>query len=235
VDLSLTNLRRRLRRPNRPSPSPSQSDPRPASSGLPVGRTDQWIIGWKATNLIIDPDTGEILLEQVHLDGLTSAISLDDEASCGQWSHASPHPDCRCGFNAWQSRDMALDYMRRLTLAPAPGYLVTSNLVLARVGLYGRVLEGTLMDKDDWGYRSSRQRVHSIYIPTKCGWCDQLAVMLAVGDGEHAACWNPCRPYLRPACESCAVASERSYNLASLAEAQGIKLKWLEDQPAAAV
>lgn len=220
------NRRQRQNKPLNPAPPnrPRQSS-EPIDPDLPQLHTNKWIVGWKVSNLLVSTDGKHLALEQVMQDGHIRAYSLDDTAMCNQWGHTAPDKDCACGFNAYTEPKPALDY-GKWAEKQAKWHLITRNLVLLRVGLYGRMIEGTLPRAGGWGYRSTKQRVDTICLPVKCGFCGKKATMAAAEPKEgfpHFGVYL----YLRPSCDACATPEVPHFTLPALAKVSGVKVRWI--------
>lgn len=141
------------------------------------GVSTDWIIGWKAAFLAVEPDLKTLRFRSVALSGGVS-YGVDAQAECLFHDHESPHDLCRCGYNSWHEYETALRYMRfyqALQVGPSYRYHPYINfrwsVGLLRVGAYGDVVEGTLnagYGWHQWGYRASRQRVSDIFFDGTC-------------------------------------------------------------------
>lgn len=140
---------------------------RPAPT--PPGKRHGWVIGWKTANLIVSNSGSEARFMQVVKGiGLIADYGINAEAACTQRPyHNAPSPGCGCGFNAFHEQTAARSYMAR----PWRGQHNTSNLVLLRVGLAGRIIDGTHKDNSTWGYKAQRQVVTDMFVPANCRVC----------------------------------------------------------------
>lgn len=165
---------------------------------LPSRTSTDWIIGWKASNLIVDEEDGELCFSPCVHDGLISPFRRDALADCNL-PHKAPALDHVCGFNAFHEQSDAVRYLR--AAEANPGNLVVDNLVLLRVGLHGRVIEGTYFDGKTWGYKAERQRVADVLVPRRCrgDGCHEQASCLGVRPGAGFGPFG--LEYLRPLCQ----------------------------------
>lgn len=186
------------------------SKPSPA---LPGARySNEWIIGWKVANLLLK-DNGSIAFSPLNQDGIIVPYGYDALAECAMFpGHKAPEATHHCGFNAVHERSDAEALRRSAIERPKIAY-VPQNLVLLRVGLYGRVQEGTYSNGETWGYKAERQRVANVFIPSTCGVkaCSQDSVSLGTLPKDAYAL--PGTAYLRPLCAEHISASPQPISL----------------------
>lgn len=140
-----------------------------------------WEIGWKVANLSYDTTHHVPVFFQVVTDGVISgAYRASDESECCQYAHYTPYPACRCGFNAFDQRVDALNYLHQTKMRPHSSSLYCrQSLGLIRVGLKGRVIAGTYSATDErWGYRAQTQQVTDVFLPSHCWSCSDPATHL---------------------------------------------------------
>jgi hypothetical protein len=169
-------------------------------SELPKRQSSNWLIGWKTANLVISSSTGRIGFTQVFQFNRFRAYAADDVASCLKSNHPAPDYNCHCGFNAFHDEHNARIFASQLN-DKNRGNMVSHNLVMLRVGLYGRVIEGIYQYRDDWGYKAERQRVANVFVPPTCGRlaCRRPAMWMGVLEKDKTpdiAGYS----YLRPLC-----------------------------------
>lgn len=189
-------------------------------------RSTQWVIGWKIANLIVS-NSGELGFMPLNQDGIIKSYSFDAVAECAQFpSHKAPHAGHHCGFNAYHDQSQAREHLRRAMKKPGRMY-VPENLILMRVGLYGRVQEGTYPGGEAWGYKASRQRVANVFIPRQCAYnsCHLTPTHLGVRrDDKLSPLWNA--HYLRPLCQMHVHDAEHVFNLPELTRKTGARFAW---------
>jgi hypothetical protein len=159
---------------------------------------NDWVAGWKCATLLVDDDMKTLKFEPLSFSFTGSAYGIHEQAVCYHDSpecegldHDAPHRDGRCGFNAWEDRSVAVSYatrgMHKLSKKAKSrirrGLPVWrfDNTTLLYVGLYGRVIEGSMnltQDWDKWGYRASHQVVSDVFLHDTCQMCSRPADML---------------------------------------------------------
>lgn len=200
---------------------------------LPASRTSsEWVVGWKIANLLVMPQ-GKIGFSPIRQYGIVTAYGIDATAECASMpSHKAPEATHQCGFNAFHDQAGAARYWDQAVNRPDVWY-VTDNLVMLRVGLWGRVQEGTHPDGVTWGYKASRQRVANVFVSPYCQAdnCTDEAVALGVLAKE------PGRPlpqtsYLRPMCKlHVPFSTRKALALPQLIEQTGVDFRWDNSLP----
>lgn len=184
------------------------------------------MIGWKVANLLVTPDQ-TVMFSAVNQDGIIIPYGVDDVAECTQYpSHDAPEATHHCGFNAFHERVDAEQFWQAALVRPKRAYVV-DNLVLLRVGLYGRVQEGTYPGGFNWGYKASRQRVANVFVPQQCGVdeCEEEACVLGAASSETKYAL-PGTQYLRPICISHAREAEPTLAFSALKSSTGVEFAW---------
>lgn len=157
----------------------------PRLNTLPVLREPikRWLIGWKASNLVLDVRSERIMFFRTIWDGIIENPDPPSAtAECWQFPwHNAPAHDCRCGFNAYSERSTAEAHVRHAVeerLAPRlRAGACRESIVLLRVGLKGRAIEGAYSETDTrWGYRAEMQQVTDVFIPRACQSCESAVV-----------------------------------------------------------
>ena len=196
-------------------------------------RSSEWKIGWKVANLLVDSSSTACFTSIIQ-DGIVRPYLLDDVAECTQYpSHDAPEVDHVCGFNAFLERSDAERYRRRLLTAPAHTSAHRENIVLLRVGLYGRVQEGTLFSESNiWGYKASKQRVADVFLPQRCftPGCTGQAARTGIMNNDLSTYFSGTR-FLRSLCHQHASASPYAFTPAQLSEHATAAFRWEEPQP----
>ncbi len=175
-------------------------------------RSGDWIIGWKVANLLLE-ETGGIAFSSLYQYGIITYYGYDAVAECSVFpGHKAPEATHRCGFNAMDERSDAKELRRNAIRRPSSNY-VPENLVLLRVGLYGRVQEGTYPDGRTWGYKAERQRIANVFIPQACGVKNCSADSVSLGTLVTDVYALPGTAYLRPLCAEHISASPQPISL----------------------
>lgn len=219
----------KLRRPkrHRESETAQAGD----ASPIPNRRTStEWMIGWKIANLLVTPD-GTIMFSALNQDGIITPYGIDGVAECTQYPwHDAPEATHHCGFNAFHERVGAEQFWQTALARPKHMYVV-DNLVLLRVGLRGRVQEGTYPGGTRWGYKASHQRVADVFVPRRCGidGCEEQACALGVSSSETTYAL-PGTQYLRPVCATHATETTLRLTFSELNSRTGIAFAWTAPQ-----
>lgn len=151
------------------------------------GVSQEWVIGWKAAFASVTADLRTIRFKAVIKYSCTYGVEARAICRAPHRTHAAPDDQCRCGFNAWDSADLAVMYLydhrafldksaSRFETSPPLGW--SRSLTVLRVGLYGDVIEGTLdagENWDKWGYRASDQLTTDVFFSGHCAACGDQA------------------------------------------------------------
>jgi hypothetical protein len=189
--------------------------------------SSEWIIGWKVANLIITPDR-QIMFEPVVQNGIIRAIAIDAVAECGQYTHPALTTWCHCGFNAFETREDAERIWSFYSSQPR-SFNVTKNVMMLRVGLYGRVLEGSHGNGYKWGYRAAQQRAANVFVPRWCGapGCSERAIALGLAPGELSYAL-PGTDYFRPLCDLHSSQSSYALKLEEATRKTDVEFLWYD-------
>lgn len=157
-----------------------------------TGVSREWIIGWKAVNVVLASDGQTLKFRSIVMGGPTYNVSA--KAQCLLYSnrHNAPVDNCKCGFNAWHDSRYAMKYFDfyrwmqgryayRTLIQALPNFIGSSALM--RVGLSGDVVEGTIdagKEWQEWGYRASHQIVTDVFFDESCAICDKKAKKICV-------------------------------------------------------
>lgn len=196
------------------------------------------IIGWKVAHSYVRlADLSVIRFSPMSFRDTTYGI--EDKALCHGHKHvaSAPHLHCVCGFNAWDDEATSLRYMfavqrvheeRLQTSSPELRERV-ANWTMLRVALFGHVIEGTLSatNIDDFGYRSSNQRVLDIFFEDRCAMCENKTTQLAALETESFSPFfaGDCRR-LRPLCTMHLNETHITLELATLEKRNNVKIHW---------
>lgn len=154
------------------------------------GISRDWIIGWKAVNVVLSSNYKNLKFRSIVMGGPTYAVSSQAQCLLYNKRHNAPEDNCKCGFNAWHDPQYAMKYfdfyswmqqrcVYRTPIHSLPNFIGSSALV--RVGLSGDVIEGTInagYDWQEWGYRASHQVVTDIFFDEYCTVCNEKAVSI---------------------------------------------------------
>jgi len=162
-----------------------------------------WDYGYKISNVYVKDDLKTLMFSST-IPTLTDFYGVDSFARCRNGCPVTPNEYCRCGFNAWHDDDIALLYLvdkwrRRYELR-------ADSMVMQRVGLCGRVFEGT-MDAAEWtywGYRAAQQRVLDVFFGPLCMYvwdCCREAVYLGAFGNAHDPRRKEHLRKLKPVCD----------------------------------
>lgn len=203
------------------------------------GVSSDWVIGWKGAYASVASDLRTLKFKPLVVN--LGVYGVDDKAACfgSRPKHIVPADYCHCGFNAWSSKEHALQYvalrqileeknMRRIGRIP-PSYGWFRSVVLLRVGIYGDVIEGTLdagKNWNKWGYRASHQRVADVYLDDRCAACDAKAHYICAMSKAYTRSHEllPLRSY----CSEHAQYGGYILQISRLAEYNNISIHWGE-------
>lgn len=164
----------------------------------------RYIVGWKIANPLINIATGALTIYPAFVtSNATITYGVEATARCNYYPHEAPFHGCFCGFNAYDERDTA---EVRLSFDPLSNGMCRQSLSLMRVGLYGRVHEGTMSDKDDtWGYRAEKCVVADIFVPNTCRVCRGPVTQFALNVCMHYSYgrYGGSERFFQPRCDSC--------------------------------